>query len=270
MLSLYVPDGSGLLPTKRDGLGFLMPAGALYLGPNLNTAVHSLHSYKIYIATHGEFDLHLAGGRRFSSCKAVVIAPDLEHRIVSHGIRLATFYLIPETAEGRRVSRFFPGREVFTPPPQALAAVMSDLHKYVEHGCQPEEAAAVSHYLFRNLTPPGEDDLPLDPRVKRALEFLDRSARARVTLSEISSELALSNSRLEHLFKQEVGIPIRRYVAWARIREALTLMTSNRSLTYVAHETGFSDLAHLSRTFRRMIGVPPSSVLQNIRLIRAG
>jgi AraC-like DNA-binding protein len=32
------------------------------------------------------------------------------------------------------------------------------------------------------------------------------------------------------------------------------------SLTDAAHEAGFADSAHLSRTFRRMFGVAPSSL----------
>jgi len=46
------------------------------------------------------------------------------------------------------------------------------------------------------------------------------------------------------------------------MRVAVTSVLSGMTLTQAAHEAGFSDTAHLSRTFMDMFGVNPSTVLK--------
>ena len=253
----------------KNGLGFITRIGAFYLGPTMNTTVHALHTYKIHIAIDGEFDLLLEGGRSFSSCKAAIIAPDRLHKMSSRGAMVGLFYLVPETSEGRKVSAFFSGQDVFAPPPQVLAAIMPHLRVYLEHGCNVDEADDLCGYLFNNLAPLSNAGSVLDFRVRHAIKYLDSMVGCRVTIARVASEVALSQSYLEHLFSEQVGISISRYMLWARMRDAVTLMASNQCLTQVAHEVGFSDSAHLSRTFRRMLGIAPSDLLRTTNLYRA-
>jgi AraC-like DNA-binding protein len=58
-----------------------------------------------------------------------------------------------------------------------------------------------------------------------------------------------------------VGIPFRRFVLWSRMRQAVASTQAGRDLTEAAVDAGFSDSAHLSRTFRAMFGLSPSMVL---------
>jgi AraC-like DNA-binding protein len=62
------------------------------------------------------------------------------------------------------------------------------------------------------------------------------------------------------LFKEETGVPYRRYRLWTRMGAALKALRSGRSLTHAAHEAGFSSSAHFSTAFAEMFGLPPSRV----------
>ena len=53
---------------------------------------------------------------------------------------------------------------------------------------------------------------------------------------------------------QEVGLQFRTYLLWRRLTLAVNEIVSGTSLTEAAHEAGFSDSAHFSRTFLRMFG----------------
>jgi AraC-like DNA-binding protein len=55
-----------------------------------------------------------------------------------------------------------------------------------------------------------------------------------------------------------VGIPPRRYLLWVRLMHAIEAAIGGDNLTTAAHEAGFADSAHLSRTFRRMFGRTPA------------
>ena len=58
-----------------------------------------------------------------------------------------------------------------------------------------------------------------------------------------------------HLFKQEMRIPWRPYLLWRRLLCAIAFMHKGGSATAAAYQAGFSDSAHLSRTFKSMFGI---------------
>lgn len=88
------------------------------------------------------------------------------------------------------------------------------------------------------------------------------SLHKEINLEAIASKVYLSESRFAHLFKEQTGIPFRRYVLWCRMQAALKAVMQGQSFTQGAYEGGFADVAHLSRTFTEMFGVSPSEVLK--------
>jgi AraC-like DNA-binding protein len=92
--------------------------------------------------------------------------------------------------------------------------------------------------------------------IKWAGEHLDSG----LGIHEAARGVGLSPSRASHLFVEETGLPFRTYVLWLRLMRAVDAHTSGLSLTDAAQEAGFADSAHLSRTFKRMFGLPAASL----------
>jgi len=256
---------SGIRP-HWCGAGFLTASGGLFLGSGAETSVHESHAYKICIATHGEFLLD-ADDRPRTSCAAAVIPPDYPHIIDARGATLAIFYLVPEQWPRRMINRVLRGRGVFAPPREVLTELLPRLQRYLTHGARVEEVNEVCEYLFDNLVPPAWCSQRLDARVQTVLEYLDATMDDHPTIQTLSAVARLSPSRLEHLFSDEVGIPIIRYLLWHRVRRAVERMPDHCMLTELAYSVGFADSAHLSRSFRRMLGIPPS-MLRHIQLVK--
>lgn len=250
-------------PSKDRGLGIVTNQGALYIGSTLNTSVHTAHAFKIYIAIEGEFDLLLDGSRRWESLKSIVIAPDCPHKVAGASAVVAVFYLIPETVEGQRMSRYYCQQDVFAPAQQAVNCLAPRLNEIWEQGCWDDE---ITSNFFSDMFPTPSANVKFDRRIAFTLEYLGAELNHRVTITELSSAVSLSPSRLEHLFREQVGISISRYLLWIRIKKALEMMCLGTSLTEVAYAVGFADSAHLSRTFRRLIGLAPSTLIKNINL----
>jgi AraC-like DNA-binding protein len=100
----------------------------------------------------------------------------------------------------------------------------------------------------------------LDPRVKRITERLRQDPAADVSLEALASQAGLSPSRFLHLFKASVGVPLRPYVRWLRVQRAAAHIVRGAALSEAAVEAGFSDAAHMSRTFRATFGMTPSDL----------
>ena len=104
----------------------------------------------------------------------------------------------------------------------------------------------------------------IDHRVRRVLRDLpNRLAEdAAVSLDAVAASVRLSPSRFLHLFTTSVGVPLRPYVLWLRLQCGARELARGKSVAESAHAAGFSDAAHFSRTFRRMIGATPRQVLR--------
>ncbi len=99
----------------------------------------------------------------------------------------------------------------------------------------------------------------VDRRVRRCVAAL--RADPSLTTTSLARTVGLSESRLRHLVLEQLGVPLVRVRWWLQMRVVAKALSRRRSLTHAAHEAGFSDAAHFTRTFRRMFGFAPSTLL---------
>jgi AraC-like DNA-binding protein len=95
--------------------------------------------------------------------------------------------------------------------------------------------------------------------VRRALDLIHDEYGSRLTLTEIADAAALSKYHLHRTFRATVGQPIHQYVLNVRLGQAMCRLRAGQPLKVVANETGFADQAHLTRAFRKHIGITPGS-----------
>ncbi len=83
---------------------------------------------------------------------------------------------------------------------------------------EPSATATIDHLLGAITSEGPPRSRALSRPVRSAVQYLERNAGTRPTLTGAAAEAHLSPSRLTHLFTQEVGIPFRRYGLWVRLR----------------------------------------------------
>lgn len=93
-------------------------------------------------------------------------------------------------------------------------------------------------------------------------EFIQESpvTRKKVKLSEkLAETLHLNYDSLSEMFSNSEGITLEKYTITKRIEKVIELlMYSNRSLTEISHQLGFSSINHLSKQFKEIVGLSPS------------
>jgi AraC-like DNA-binding protein len=62
------------------------------------------------------------------------------------------------------------------------------------------------------------------------------------------------------VFREQTGLPVRNYVLWRRLVYVFERLERGDTITEAAHNAGFSDCAHLSRSFHRICGTMPSNI----------
>lgn len=109
----------------------------------------------------------------------------------------------------------------------------------------------------------------LDERVSAARTWIEQHLSGQtITVEELAANAYLSPSRFMHLFSQEIGIPVRKYILWQRLRRTLLLMVNSVSITEAAHGAGFTDSSHMNRTFNAMFGITPAKIFKNSRFVQ--
>ena len=105
-----------------------------------------------------------------------------------------------------------------------------------------------------------------DPLVKRAMLLIEQNLSSSNDLAAVSDSAGVSARQLQRRFVADIGITAKEYRSRLRLSRANWLIQhTDMPLTEIGFECGFADGAHLSRSFRRHFGTPPSQIRQQAR-----
>ena len=127
---------------------------------------------------------------------------------------------------------------------------------------------AAYELLDQVLSPKLESEYAVDQRVVNVINLIKQTIDSNLSVEDLATEVNLSVPRLVQLFKQQTGIPIRRYRLWHRLYVTSVKMGQGYNLTDAAIAAGFTDSSHCSHTFRSMLGLKPSLILSQPNKIR--
>lgn len=97
-----------------------------------------------------------------------------------------------------------------------------------------------------------------DWQKNKSLRYIDDHIEECIRVEELAAQVKLSASRFSKAFKVSFGRSPYDYVLSRRIEAAKFLIVSTEEpLSQVAHACGLSDQAHLSKVFKRLVGVTP-------------
>ncbi len=245
---------------------FLWPHRLFFLGYGIEADLHRHHAAQFCFSATGTLRVRTVAWGQWLRARGFLVAPDRSHQFES-GDGLAALILVdPETDEFADAAALHPGAGPIVPlepDPDVLAEL--DRLLLVEDR---EQANVVARQLM-GLDVDEGGLRPVDARVRRAQQWLRDNLGSRIRITEVAEVAGVSESHLAHLFRAETGVPVRRFVLWLRLRRVIELALRGHSLTEAAHEAGFADSAHMSRTFRDTFGLPPSFLSSGTREIDA-
>ncbi|MCZ2151234.1 MAG: helix-turn-helix domain-containing protein [Bryobacterales bacterium] len=100
-----------------------------------------------------------------------------------------------------------------------------------------------------------------DARINLLLHVIEAHLGEDLSVTALASRIHLSPSRLAHVFRDEVGISVERYVRNQRMSVAAArLRSSSSSIKEIASALGFVNPRYFARLFRRYFGCGPSAM----------
>ncbi|MFT5716681.1 MAG: AraC-like DNA-binding protein [Oleiphilaceae bacterium] len=98
-----------------------------------------------------------------------------------------------------------------------------------------------------------------DTRIIAVIRRIRETVSENLSLNEFAETVHLSESRLEKLFKKQIGVPITKYRLRYRVFIGIIQLALGRSVTDAALASGFASTAHFSKSFSAINGIPPST-----------
>jgi AraC family transcriptional regulator of arabinose operon len=105
-----------------------------------------------------------------------------------------------------------------------------------------------------------------DRRLDDLLEIIEAEIAGDLSIAGLAERLHLSTSRLAHLFRDAMGMPLHAYVRSRRLARASSLLlASDLRVKQIAILVGFQDSRHFAAVFERFTGLTPSAFRKNGR-----
>ncbi len=199
--------------------------------------------------------------------KGLLITPNYSHECDANDVPIISVDIDPESNLGEWIlTNQLKNRPILDYPSKDVATI--DIDKFSEHLAN-EDWPAIrmiieNTFRYRQTHQTSQKD----KRIQDVLDFISRNIDQNITSEKLLELAHLSESRLIHLFKKVMGLPIRNYILWHRLQIVVELILEGNSLTATSYKAGFADQAHMTRTFTKMIGVPPSVIIKNSKFVQ--
>jgi AraC-like DNA-binding protein len=237
------------------------PAAMIVWGPGFRSMRHRHHCVQLLMAIEGTLLVRGGPQDKWQKCRAVLVRPDALHEVDARDATVLIGFVDSESELGAALCDRIDGDILYIAERQvdrwraALSAKLSE--------------GRVDRWV-RNELLRKRRVVRIHPGVNRVLKYLRETLGVSddVSLKTLAGISGLSPSRFMHVFTESVRVPLRRYILWLRLQRASCELMDGVSVTKAAHSAGFSDAAHLTRTFRRMLGTTPTDLALRKRLSR--
>jgi AraC-like DNA-binding protein len=225
---------------------------------------HTHDTWTLFIVDHGtvRYDLH-RNERLAEPSMVSVLPPYVVHDGRSarpDGYRKRVIYLEPDVFGEAAIGPSVDAPSLAEPQLYRDVAALHDALACVDEALDAETRLVMVTERIRRWFGIGEPASALAPRADDAdalRAFLDAHVFDSITLAAAAVSIGSTPTRLARAFSGTFGISPHAYVVGRRLDAARDRILDGEPLADVAAAVGFYDQAHLTRRFKRFLGVTP-------------
>lgn len=196
---------------------------------------------------------------------AMVVAPRVARRLACDG-KFVSLNFDPQSYENYLLLLLLKGHRTleFCVPSGSPSILGLEALANGELDCG--EAHKLSSIIASDLITTKHQAPVINLRILSVARRIKSELPAPLNVDSLANYVGLSPDWLGHLFAEQMGVSMKSYMVWAKMRKAATLLQSGSPLADIAAEVGFSDAAHLSRAYKRFFGLSPSSLADPVKV----
>jgi AraC family transcriptional regulator, arabinose operon regulatory protein len=155
---------------------------------------------------------------------------------------------------------------------QSIVARLRDMHALSGSSQPRSEALAMNAleevFLWCDAQNPRQENNRVDVRIRGCMEFVCRNLNSMPSITKLANQARLSESRLSHLFKEQVGSTPQEYIEQQRLNRARQLLELTRmSIKEIAYDVGYANAYYFSQRFHKRYGMSPRVFRQKATVV---
>lgn len=218
---------------------------------DLETEFHSHPAIEIIIAKQGTFTLWTEYAEH-QSLKFAVLEANKKHKLSSTECELKVIMI--------------EHHKRFVKDSLEMNGINIDKGFYFQTKQENEEN--IVHQIVKSIND-NEFETEYDERISATINYLNnKDLEYSLMIKTLQKVTNLSESRLSHLFKSNIGISLKKYLIWTKLKSTIKKYLNNKDDLFSSSiSSGFYDQPHFSKNFKDMLGVKPSKAY-NSRILQ--
>jgi AraC-like DNA-binding protein len=241
---------------------YLWANEALYLGVMpVHHREHTILSDRLIVSLQGDIQITLENGNKIISRACLVKAGInfVKYNINTNNAVMAIYYIAPLTQDYSALESIMSyaknGLHYDHPEEEYLVQTLLKLR---ETSIDPEQAFTMLRKLIVQPHLEHHTFKQFDERIIEVVHRIRATVSENLSLKKFAESVHLSESRLEKLFKDQLGIPITKYRLRYRVSIGIVHLALGQSITKAALAAGFASSSHFSKSYSAINGISPS------------
>ncbi|PJZ69624.1 AraC family transcriptional regulator [Leptospira perolatii] len=245
---------------EQKGVLYYFEGRILFASRGLSAESHSHYAVSILISVGSPFHITDLEGKQ-TPFQTAVVCPNYHHSLDAEQSDIIVLQIDPDSEDYAPIEERFGKTGIHKIPENDLKELEKKCKELLLGNYNCSSALDLFLEILSAVGNKTQTKVSIDPRILSATDRMKKALPEALTVPVLAKEFGFSETRFMHLFKEQLGLPVRKYQLWLRLHSAAKLLKDGVTLTDAAHAAGFADQAHLSRTFKKMFGVQPSRFL---------
>ncbi|MGE5627941.1 MAG: helix-turn-helix domain-containing protein [Solirubrobacterales bacterium] len=235
------------------------------ISDNIEADCHKHWLFQMFISC--EKDLNIEVNGQIISSGAIIVNIDTPHIFCTEGEPHFTMLFDPTTEHGRKIKELLKGQPFYIfqqEETDLMQRTFINVLKQISH----DTINSFVQSIFFQL--PYSNMQSFDNRVMQVLNLLDDCTHEDELhkIKHFSKTIGLSESRLAHLFKKEIGIPLKSYIVLHKLQRAYQLILNGENITTAALDAGFDSPSHLAYTNKIITGMTATNIIRDSEFLK--
>ena len=233
-----------------------------FISNQVNSQTHCHCALQAFLSLDEPLQVTVENERICGKC--IIVNKNVRHKFsCDNGIRLSVL-IEPSSGFAKQLIKKIDGNYLIcnsgTEGVQKKAAALidtNDKQKYIEF------IQVFAEYLGIE-----RNSKVMDERIAELLSILQNCDCYDHTIENFAQKVCLSSSRLSHLFREQIGVPLKSYILFHQLEKAFNELLNGANITDAAMIAGFDSPSHFAATVKKWMGMPVSASLKDSEFLK--
>lgn len=231
---------------------------------HINAKTHRHYMLQIFIGIEDMVDISI--NSQSIKCKFIVIDRNIPHSFSTNNKIYYSSLIDPTSVYAQKLMDIIGDNKYFVCDPVNYLQLLQQGKKLLYNSTKEEYEKF--EQLINECLDISTNDKKYDARIIKVFQILNSCGYNNLRIADLADAVAISHSRLSHLFKEQTGIPLKSYILLHQLELVFIELFAGKNVTQASMLAGFDSPSHLASTVKRMMGMPVSLSLKNSEFLK--